>query len=183
MSARFVQSTLAGSPRDGVGEVACLRALNPSRLPGLDYALNPYVGCAHACAYCYSQDVLRLGQRGKWGSWVEAKRNFAARLSDELRRAKPGVVGLGTVTDPYQSAEAKRRLSRACLEVLREHNHPVCVQTKSDLVADDLELIASLQSPEVGFTATTLDESLASILEPGAPPPLARLPAASPTRA
>jgi DNA repair photolyase len=178
MSAKYVQRTLVGGPEDGVGEVACARALNPSRLPGLNYALNPYVGCAHACAYCYSQDVLRLGQRGKWGSWVDAKRNVAQRLSAELRRAKPGVVGLGTVTDPYQPAEASRRLTRQCLEALQEHNLPVCVQTKSDLAADDFELIASQQAPEVGFTVTTLDESLARKLEPGAPPPSARLAAA-----
>jgi DNA repair photolyase len=178
MSAKYVQSTLAGDRRDGIGEVACSRALNPSRLPGLNYALNPYVGCAHACAYCYAQDVLRLGQRGPWGSWVEAKRNLAARLSAELRRAKPGVIGIGTVTDPYQPAEAKRGLTRECLEILREHNHPVCIQTKSDLVMRDLDLIAAQQSPEVGFTITTMDESLARRLEPGASAPASRMRAA-----
>jgi DNA repair photolyase len=178
MSAKLVQSTLGGDRGGGIGEVACSRALNPSRLPGLNYALNPYVGCAHACAYCYAQDVLRLGQRGPWGTWAEAKRNLAARLSAELRRAKPGVIGLGTVTDPYQPAEAKRGLTRECLEILREHNHPVCIQTKSDLASRDLDLISSLQSPEVGFTITTMDESLASRLEPGAPGPAARLRAA-----
>jgi DNA repair photolyase len=177
MTARYVQSTLGG-PRCGVGEVACSKALSPSKLPGLDFALNPYVGCAHACAYCYSQDVLRLGQRGPWGSWVEAKRNLELRLSAELRRAKPGVVGLGTVTDPYQPAEKGCGLSRSCLEILREHNHPVCIQTKSDLVERDADLIAAQQSPEVGFTVTTLDESLARRLEPGAPTPSARLAAA-----
>ncbi|MFH0815822.1 MAG: radical SAM protein [Methanobacteriota archaeon] len=175
---RYVQSTLAGEGNDGVGEVACSRAMNPSRLPGLSYALNPYVGCAHACSYCYAQDVLRLGQRGEWGSWAEAKRNLEARLSAELRRAKPGVIGLGTVTDPYQPAEAKRGLTRGCLEILRERNHPVCIQTKSDLALRDLELIAGHQSPEVGFTITTTDESLARGLEPGAPKPSARLGAA-----
>jgi len=178
MSAKLVQSTLGEGHQDGIREVACARALNPSRLPGLDYALNPYVGCAHACEYCYAQDVLRLGERGPWGSWTEAKRNIDARLSVELRRAKPGVIGLGTVTDPYQPAEAKRELTRSCLEILREHNHPVCIQTKSDMVLRDLDLIASQQSPEVGFTITTVDESLARRLEPGAPAPSARLRAA-----
>jgi DNA repair photolyase len=174
MTARLVQRTLAGGEA-GCGEVACGRALTPSRLPGLKFALNPYVGCSHACAYCYAQDVLKLGERGRWGSWVDGKRNLAARLSAELRRAKPGTIGLGTVTDPYQHVEAARSATRECLEVLANHDHPVCIQTKSDLVARDRDLIAALQSPEVGITVTTLDESLGAVLEPGAPSAAARL--------
>jgi DNA repair photolyase len=176
MSARLVQSTLAGV---GSGEVACAKALNLSRLPGLTYALNPYVGCAHACSYCYAQDVLRLGDRGPWGSWVESKRGIASRLSSELRRAKPGTIGLGTVTDPYQPAEAGARVTQACLEVLSTHDHPVCIQTKSDLVLRDIDLVSGLQSPEVGITVTTVDDNLASVLEPGAPSPSSRLSAAA----
>jgi DNA repair photolyase len=168
---RLVQSTLGPERRaqPGLREVACAKALSLSRLPGLTYALNPYIGCSHGCPYCYSQDVLRLGARGPWGSWVDAKLGIAQRLAREMRRAKPGTVGLGTVTDPYQRAEGEHQLARECLEVLAEHDHPICIQTKSNLVVRDVDLIGKQQSAEVGFTVTTLDESVRARIEPGAP--------------
>jgi len=177
---RLVQSTLGGEEGEpsGVRKVACAKALSLSRLPGLTYALNPYIGCAHACRYCYSQDVLRLGARGEWGAWVDAKEGIAARLNRELRRAKPGTIGLGTVTDPYQPAEAKCNATRECLEVLSNYDHPVCIQTKSNLVLRDANLITGLQSPEVGFTVTTLDGEVQKRIEPGASSPGERLEAA-----
>jgi len=180
LSAKLVQSTLESDEGQlgGVRKVACAKAISLSRLPGLTYALNPYIGCAHACRYCYSQDVLRLHARGEWGTWVEAKEGLAAKLNKELRRAKPGTIGLGTVTDPYQPAEAKCNSTRECLEVLANYDHPVCIQTKSNLVVRDIDLIANLQSPEVGITITTLDESLSARLEPGASSSIERLEAA-----
>lgn len=178
MSARLVQSTLGGDEPGGVRKVACAKALSLSRLPGLTYALNPYIGCTHACRYCYSQDVLRLHSRGDWGTWAEAKEGLAAKLNKELRRAKPGTIGLGTVTDPYQPVESKSKTTRECLEVLASYDHPVCIQTKSNLVTRDIDIITNLQSPEVGFTITTLDEGLRERLEPGTSSSAERLEAA-----
>lgn len=157
------------------GNTRCRSALSRSRLPGLDYALNPYRGCEHGCLYCYSPAVLK-DQRliEHWGEEVWAKENVVEVLAKEVRKFKPGVVGVSTVCDPYQPLERKTELTRRCLEVLSGSEFGVCIQTKSDLVLRDLDLIKG-ERFEVGTTVTTLDPDLARKLEPGAPLPERRL--------
>lgn len=150
-----------------IKEIKVRTALSPSQLPGLDYALNPYRGCAHACIYCYAPSVIHW-TRGKWGELVEVKINLLRILSKELRAKKKGVVGLGTVTDPYQPAEKKYELTRRCLELLLMHDFPVCIQTKSSLVLRDIDLLKGFSNMEVGITITTLDDRIREKMEPGA---------------
>ncbi len=150
-----------------IQEIKVKTALSPSRLPGLDYALNPYRGCEHACVYCYAPSVIHW-DRGKWGDVVEVKVNLPRILSKELRTKKKGVVGLGTVTDPYQPAEKKYEITRRCLELLLLHDFPVCIQTKSSLVLRDMDLLKKFSNVEVGITLTTNDDRVREKLEPGA---------------
>lgn len=150
-----------------IKEIKVKTALSPSQLHGLDYALNPYRGCAHACIYCYAPSVIHW-DKGKWGELVEVKVNLPRILSKELRAKKKGVVGLGTVTDPYQPAEKKYEITRRCLELLLMHDFPVCIQTKSSLVLRDLDLLKEFSSIEVGVTLTALDDGVRKKLEPGA---------------
>jgi DNA repair photolyase len=150
-----------------IKEIIAKTALSPSRLPGLDYALNPYMGCQHACVYCYAPSVIHWN-KGKWGDLVEAKVNLPRILSKELRVKKKGIVGLGTVTDPYQHAEKKYEITRRCLELLLLHDFPVCIQTKSSLVLRDIDLLKKFQNMEVGITLTSHDDSVRQKLEPGA---------------
>ncbi|VVB89193.1 Radical SAM superfamily protein [uncultured archaeon] len=150
-----------------IKEIKTKTALSPSQLPGLDYALNPYRGCAHACIYCYAPSVIHW-DKGKWGELVEVKINLPRILSKELRTKKKGVVGLGTVTDPYQPAEKKYELTRRCLELLHMHDFPVCIQTKSSLVLRDIDLLKGFSNMEVGITLTTLDDRIREKMEPGA---------------
>jgi DNA repair photolyase len=105
-----------------------------------------------------------------WGSSVEVRRNLPVLLAKEARKLE-GVVGLGTVTDPYQPVEEKYLLTRYCLEQLAAAGCRVCVQTKSDLVTRDLDILSRTRRAEVGITMTTMDEAVAGMLEPGAPPP------------
>ena len=149
-------------------------ALSPSRLPGLDYALNPYRGCGHGCIYCYSPDVLRLKDWQNWGSSVEVRKNLPVLLAKQ-KKGKASVVGLGTVTDPYQPAEEKHKVTRYCLEQLASSKLSTCVQTKSDLILRDLDILKRMKNLEVGLTINTLDGIIASKLEPGAPPPARRI--------
>ncbi len=150
-----------------IKEINVKSALSPSKLPGLDYALNPYRGCMHACVYCYAPSVIRW-DKGRWGELVEVKINLPRILSKELRTKKKGVVGIGTVTDPYQPAEKKYEITRRCLELLLMHDFPVCIQTKSSLVLRDMELLKKFSNIEVGVTLTALDESVREKLEPSA---------------
>jgi len=146
---------------------SCKSALSSTRLPGLDYSLNPYRGCGHNCAYCYTPCILRV-PRQEWGTRIEVKENIATVLAKELTRKKPGVVGLSTVTDPYQPIEQEYKLSRRCLEQFLESDFPVHIQTKSSLVTRDLDLISKLGQAQVMMTITTLHDEERRLLEPGA---------------
>lgn len=150
-----------------IKEITAKTALSPSKLPGIDYALNPYRGCAHACVYCYAPYVIHW-DKGKWGELVEVKVNLPRVLSKELRIKKKGIVGLGTVTDPYQPAEKKYEITRRCLELLLLHDFPVCIQTKSWLVLRDMDLLKKFSDIEVGITLTSHDDNVRKELEPGA---------------
>ncbi len=108
-----------------------------------------------------------------WGKFVRAKQNIAEVLAKELRKKPRGTVGVSTICDPYQSLEAKLELTRKCIELLSKRGFDVCIQTKSNLVLRDKDVIKP-GGFEVGVTITTMDTELASELEPHASPPDAR---------
>lgn len=150
-------------------EVHCKTALSCSTLPGLDYSLNPYRGCMHNCAYCYAPFVLRR-PREEWGLIVEVRKNIPLVLAKEIKNKKPGIVGISTVTDPYQPLEKIHQLTRFCLEQLLRHDFPVHIQTKSALVTKDIDLLSRFSDAQVMFSIGTLHESERKILEPGSSP-------------
>lgn len=151
-------------------------AMGKSNLPGLDYTLNPYIGCAHGCVYCYARLYCdpRIGKN--WGKIVVVKENIAEVLAKEIVRKKKGVVGLSTITDAYQSIEAEERITRELLRMLLEENFKVSIQTKSSLVLRDLDILCEKKElVDVGFTITTLDDKIAKIVEPMASSPSERV--------
>ena len=156
-------------------EVRVRRALAPSALPEYDYSLNPYLGCLHGCLYCYAMDMTRGPPGALWGRVVYVKVNLLEVLRREAARLKPGVVGMSTITDPYQPPEARYRLARGALEILAEAGFHISIQTKSGLVVRDLDLLARYRHRvDVGVTITTMRDK-ARILEPLAAHPLARI--------
>ena len=148
-----------------INEIKCKTALSKSTLPGLDYSLNPYRGCQHNCTYCYVPNVLKINRKD-WGNFVDIKTNIPVILSKELKKKKLGVVGISTVTDPYQPVEKKYKLTRYCLEQLLIYDWPVCIQTKSNLVVRDIDLISKFSNAEVVISIGTLDDDERKILEP-----------------
>lgn len=154
-----------------VRRVECKTAASRSGLPGLDWAVNPYRGCSHGCAYCYAQDVTRFETSRPWGEVVEVKVNIVSKLESELAKRSTGVYGIGTVTDPYQPVEREYELTRGCLELLKKHRASVSILTKSDLVLRDMDLIAACNEAEVGISVGSSDQGIASMVEPGAPSP------------
>ena len=145
--------------------------LSKSGIPGVDYCLNPYVGCAHGCKYCYATFMKRFtGHTEPWGTFVDVKVNTPEVLQRQLRRARRGYVMLSSVTDPYQPLEKRYGLTRRCLEILLRHEFPVGILTKSPLVLRDLDLIGQFEDIDVGMTITTDDEGIKKIFEPETPP-------------
>ena len=151
-----------------VKETRARSILTRTRIPGIDYCLNPYTGCSHACRYCYATFMTKYsGHDEPWGTWVDAKVNAPELLKKALRRARTGEVVLSSVTDPYQSAEKRYRLTRTCLELLAMSSLRVSILTKSDLVTRDIDILKTMQNVEVGLTVTTDDEQIRRIFEPG----------------
>jgi len=141
-----------------------------------DYAVNAYVGCQHACVYCYAKFMKRFtGHQEAWGAFVDVKVNAAELLAKEIAKKKRGRVWISGVCDAYQPLERKYQLTRKCLEVLVRNEWPVRVQTKSPLVLRDLDILKQGGDVEVGFTITTADERMRKIFEPGAPPVMKRI--------
>jgi DNA repair photolyase len=120
--------------------------------------------------------MRRMGHKGEaWGSFVDAKVNALERLRAEAPRRRKGKVLLSSVTDPYQPLERKYELTRGALQILLEHQFPISILTKSDLILRDVDIIRKFDVCEVGFTITAFDDDVRSAFEPGASPVEARL--------
>lgn len=156
-------------------EVKCKSLLNSSKLAV--YCINPYVGCQHACSYCYANPITRRFSRHSepWGEFVDVKVNAPEILKKEVPSRKSGQVFISSLTDAYQPLEKKYGLTRKLLEILLEEQFPVCIQTKSSLVTRDVDLLKRFNDAEVGFTITTLDDSVRKNFEPFSSPIKERL--------
>ncbi len=157
------------SPTPVVREIRSKTILSKSQV--YPYALNPYVGCMHACTYCYARFMKRVtGHTEPWGMFVDVKVNAAELLEVESVRKRRDRVWMSGVCDPYQPLEERYLLTRRCLEIFSSYCWPVTVQTRSPMVLRDLDIIASARDFEVGFSVTTSDDSIRKLFEPCAPP-------------
>ncbi len=160
-------------------------ALSRNSSPDLpfDRSVNPWRGCEHGCVYCFARPThawLNLSPGLDFETKLTAKPGIGAVLDRELRAKsyKVAPVALGTNTDPWQPAEASRRITREVLEVLAAFNHPVAITTRGTLIERDLDLLAPMAAQglvRVGISITTLDAGLARRMEPRAPAPARRL--------
>jgi len=150
---------------------------------GFSWTVNPYRGCEHGCIYCYARPGHEyLG----WSCGVDFETRILAKVDapDLLREAllKPTWNGepivVSGVTDPYQPVERRLRITRRVLEVCRDLAQPVSLITKNSLIARDVDLLGDLarhQAASAAISVTTLDNELASRMEPRASAPSARL--------
>lgn len=151
-----------------IREIHSKSILSPSNI--YDYVINPYVGCQHACTYCYARFMKRFtGHKEPWGDFVDVKIDAPDLLHKEIRRKKIGAVWLSGVCDPYQPLEKKYGISRKCLGILGSNGWPVVIQTRSPLVLRDLDLLRESKQIEVGLSITTANDEIRKIFEPRAP--------------
>ncbi len=152
-------------------------------LPGMKWTLNPYRGCEHGCIYCYARpyhEYLGLSSGLDFETKIMAKRDAAALLRKALSSPKwdGEPISFSGVTDPYQPIEAKLGITRQCLQVLVDFGQPVSVITKNKLILRDLDLLSKLNERGLvscAISLTTVDNSLASKMEPRASSPAGRL--------
>jgi DNA repair photolyase len=148
-----------------------------------NWSLNPYTGCAHRCTFCYVRAFERRADRpsdDRYGESVRVKVNIAERLRAELARPawKREAVVIGAATDPYQPAEGRYRLTRACIEALSESRTPFGIITRGTLIVRDADVLARASARArvtVSFSIPTLDREVWIKTEPGTPPPEQRL--------
>lgn len=148
-----------------------------------DRSINPYVGCEHGCIYCFARPTHAyhdLSPGLDFETRLFAKPDAVMLLRAEL--ARPGYVArpiaLGTNTDPYQPVEREWAITRQCIAVLAETNHPLTITTKSDRVVRDIDLLAPMAAKglaSVAVSITSLDPAIARTVEPRAPHPEKRL--------
>lgn len=135
------------------------------------YAVNCYVGCLHACVYCYARFMRRFtGHKEPWGQFLDARVNAPEVLAQEVKRRPGGRAILSSVCDGWQPAEQRFRLSRRCLAILADAGYEISILTKSSLVARDLDILTACGRAEIGATLTAADEGLRMQIEPGASP-------------
>ena len=141
-----------------------------------DYVVNPYVGCAHGCSYCYARYMKRFtGHREPWGEFVDVKVSAPELLEKEIRRKPKGTIWMSGVCDPYQHLEKKYELTRRCVGIIIDHGWPLSIQTRSPLVLRDIDILKRGKDVRAGFSITTASEEIRRIFEPHAPPIPARL--------
>lgn len=155
-----------------------------------DYSVNPYEGCSFNCLYCYIRGS-KYGENLEEG--LAVKSNALEVLDQQLvrraRKGEHGFVGLASATDPYLGLESTHQLSRGFLQLLLKHRFPVHIITKSTLVTRDFDLLRQIDDQAIlpaelkhlkrgvliSFSISSLDETITSRLEPGAPTPKMRL--------
>jgi len=164
-------------------EEPCKAALNRVRGMPFSWSLNPYMGCAHRCTFCYVRAFELRADRpsdDRYGRGIRVKVNVADVLRAELARPswRSEPVAIGAATDPYQPAEGRYRLTRACLEVLTEAHNAFSLITRGPMILRDVDVLrqASLVADvSVTFSVPTLDEEIWRRTEPGTAPPRQRL--------
>jgi len=157
-----------------------------------DWVLNPYVGCEHGCRHCYCPAMpgVKFNNNGhsqqQWGNYLYPKHGIVNALEKQLKQFTPekarltawgdGWVLMSFLTDCYTPAEAKLKLTRACLIKLLEAGHKVRLQTRSPLVERDIDVLkAHKDQVLLGTSLPYLSDKLARVLEPRAPSPRRRL--------
>ena len=147
------------------------------------WSLNPYMGCVHRCTFCYVRSFELRADRPadeRYGRTIRVKLNIPAVLRRELARRtwQRELVAIGAATDPYQPAEGRYRLTRGCLEALRDARTPLSLVTRGPMIVRDVDVLqeaARRAEVEINVSVPTLDVDVWRKTEPGTAPPRQRL--------
>jgi DNA repair photolyase len=164
-------------------EEPCRSALNRVRGMPFAWSLNPYMGCAHRCTFCYVRAFEKRADRpsdDRYGRAIRVKTNVVEVLRRELARPswQPEGVAVGAATDPYQPAEGRYRLTRGCIGAFAEASNPFSIITRGPMIVRDVDVLreaARRAEVSVTFSIPTLDPEIWRRTEPGTAPPRQRL--------
>ena len=140
-----------------IADVETKKIMTKSNLPVGGYSVNPYVGCTHACKYCYASFMKRFtGHTEDWGTFLDVK--HWKEIKNPKKYAGQRVV-IGSVTDGYNPQEEQFKNTRKLLEQLKDSDAEILICTKSDLVVRDIDIIKQMGKVTVSWSINTLDEN------------------------
>lgn len=129
------------------------------------YAINPYVGCPHACKYCYASFMKRFTNHPEaWGEFIDVKR---CDKKIDLKKIAGKNVFMSTATDCYNPYEAKYKITRSILEQLVNSDCHLQISTKNKLILRDLDLLKQMKHLCVAMSINTLDEKFRQDMDKG----------------
>lgn len=153
-----------------IREIEAKSIIGKSGLSGVDFVINPYVGCLHGCFYCYARFMKKFtGHLESWGSFIDVKINAADLIPAKTDKYKNKSILISSVTDAYQAPERKYQLTRRILEKLIPLQPRLDIITKSDLVLRDIDLLKQFKYCRVAISLSFLDNKIIRVLEPLAP--------------
>ncbi len=137
-------------------EIITKNLLTKSNLPASDYVINPYIGCPHACKYCYARFMKRFtGHTEEWGKFIDIKK---CDKPISLKKLYHKSVFISSVTDCYNPFEEKYQLTKKILEQLKHADCTITLSTKSDLVLRDINILKELRNLTVAISINTLND-------------------------
>lgn len=144
-------------------EIAAKDLITKSNLPASDYVINPYVGCPHACKYCYARFMKRFtGHTEEWGDFVDIKR---CDKTINIKKLNHKSVFISSVTDCYNPLEVKYQMTRNILKQLRQADCQITISTKSDLILRDIDILKELKNLTAAISINTLDNDFQSDMD------------------
>lgn len=148
-----------------IKEIETKSVITKSNLPVCDYSVNPYVGCTHACKYCYASFMKRFtGHTEPWGTFLDAK--YWNKIKNP-QKYNGKELFIGSVTDPYNPQEETFERTRTLLTELKGSGAKLSIATKSDLILRDPDLIKSFPDARVSWSINTLDEDFKNDMDKG----------------
>jgi DNA repair photolyase len=146
-----------------VKEISVKSMISKSQLPGIDYVINPYTGCPHACKYCYACFMKRFtGHEEPWGSFIDVKQCTTAI---DLKKIAHRTVFLSSVTDCYNPLEATYKQTQHILEQIADSDADISIATKSSLILRDLPILQRIRHLTVAVSLNTLDDQFRSDMD------------------
>lgn len=145
------------------------KVLTPGRgmIASFDYTLNPYIGCSFGCSYCFAASfVADEEKKAAWGTWVHVKQDALLELSKVDLKGK--TIFMSSATDPYQPLEQQTELTRSIVKFLSEpfRQPRLTVQTRSPIVARDIDLLKRYEKARINMSITTDSEEMRKRFEP-----------------
>ena len=135
--------------------------LSTCGLKGIEYQVDPYVGCEHYCYYCY---VLPQAETD-WSEEILIYNDIVDQLSHELEKIPPQKIYMGYYTDPYQPCEAEYRQTRKVLELFLTRGFSASILTKSDLVVRDIDILKEMNEASISVSVAFNDNQTRRLFE------------------